>query len=82
MKGVLNMADRLAWDDIKRLYPSQWVGLTDCEMKDDINIISAVVKVTEKDMTSDEMALETIKGHMVARYTTPEDVSSVGALMI
>lgn len=77
------MEERLTWKQIKEKYPSQWVGMIDCKMKDGINIESAIVKYTEKDMSSDQMAYETIKGNMIARYTTLNDEPSyVGALMV
>ncbi len=47
-------------------------------MEDSINVRSAVVKYTEKDMSSDLMALETVKGNMKAIYTTPNDTDFVG----
>ena len=65
--------ERLTLEQIKEKYPNQWVGLVDCEMEDSINIRSAVVKCTEEDMSSDLMALETVKGNMKAIYTTPND---------
>lgn len=82
MVKAMVMNQRLTWNEIKKKYPSQWVGMVDVKKKNDIDIESAVVKYTEKDMTSDEMALATVKGEMVACYTTPDDVVSVGALMI
>ena len=79
MKRYFNMGDeRLTLSQIKEKYPNQWVGLVDCEMEDSTNIRSAVVKYTEKDMSSDLMALETVKGNMKAIYTTPNDVSFIG----
>jgi len=75
--GVLNN-ERLTIEQIKEKYPNQWVGLVECEMEDSINIRSAVVKATEEDMSSDLMALETVKGNMKAIYTTPNDTSFSG----
>ena len=79
MKRFFNMSnERLTLEQIKEKYPNQWVGLVDCDMEDSINVRSAVVKYTEKDMSSDLMALETVKGNMKAIYTTPNDTDFVG----
>lgn len=74
--------ERLTLEQIKEKYPNQWVGLVDCEMEDSINIRSAVVKCTEEDMSSDLMALETVKGNMKAIYATPNDTDFVGTQFV
>lgn len=71
-------SERLTLEQIKEKYPHQWVGLVDCEMENSANIRSAIVKYTEEDMSSDLMALETVKGNMKAIYTTPNDESFSG----
>lgn len=73
---------RETWNSIVSKYPSQWVGLTDVKYSNGLAIESAVVKFTENDMSSDQMALETMRGNIVARYTTPDEGNPVGALMI
>ena len=76
------MAKRMSWNEIKKEYPSQWVALVDCTMKRGVDVVSGVVKYTERDKTSDEMACEAIKsGNLVVRYTTPEEETCMGALM-
>jgi len=37
------MAERMTWEEIKKAYPNQWVGLTNIEWKDGANVKSAVV---------------------------------------
>ncbi len=67
------MTERLTWDEIKRRYPHQNVGLIDC-LPDSLNIDSAVVKYTEKDTSYDEMCLMAFMGEIALRYTTPGDI--------
>ncbi len=73
---------RESWKSIVSKYPGQWVGLTDVKYSNGLAIESAVVRFTENDMPSDQMALETMRGNIVARYTTPDEGNPVGALMI
>lgn len=74
-------AKRLSWEEIKRRYPDQWVGLTDVEWKNESNIISAVVKYTDK--TSTELGLMQIQdGNLVSKYTTGNDFIPLGAIGI
>ncbi len=73
---------RESWKSIVSKYPGQWVGLTDLKYSNGLAIESAVVRFTENDMPSDQMALETMRGNIVARYTTPDEGNPVGALMI
>ncbi len=73
---------RETWDSIVAKYPNQWVGLIDVKFKNGLAIDSAIVKYTENDMTSNQMALETMRGNIVARYTTPDEGNPIGALMI
>ena len=39
-RQVIYMPKRMSWDEIKKAYPNQWVGLTDVEWKDTSNIKS------------------------------------------
>ena len=73
---------RQKWADIVAQYPSQWVGLVDVKFDKGLAIDSAVVKFTEKDMDPNEMAMETMRGNLFARYTTPDEGNPVGALMV
>ena len=75
MKGCGFMSKaikRMTWDEITRAYPDQWVGIVDAEM-DGPDVVSGIVKYTEKDMSSDEMALRTVRGEIVARDTYAEE---------
>ena len=82
MKRIFAMGKRLTWEMIQKKYPSQWVGLVDCDMDRGIDVISGIVKYTENEKSSDEMALEAVqKGNLVVRYTTPKDEICMGALM-
>ncbi len=75
------MSTRKSWKEIQREYPNMWVGLTDVEWDNPATIKSATVLYTEEDMPSNEMAVLTLQGKLDAtRYTTPDNVPSMGAL--
>ncbi len=40
------MPERLTWEEIKKQYPEQWLGLTEVEWKNSSNVKSAVVSYT------------------------------------
>ena len=81
MKGVIYMSTRKLWKEIQKEYPNMWVGLTDVEWDNSATVKSASVLYTEKDMTSNDMAIMTLQGKLeAARYTTPDNVASMGAL--
>ena len=42
------MAKRMTWEEIKKKYPNQVVGLVDCLPKDEFDIESAIVKYTSE----------------------------------
>ena len=66
------MKERLTWEEIKKKYPDQWVGLVDVKYKEDnANIKSAVVKYTDK--SHDELLLLKMEEDLIHRYTTPDD---------
>ena len=77
------MGKVMTWKEIQKKYPNQWVGLINVAWKDDANVDKADVMYTDKDMTSDELAVLAITGKIdTAVYTTPSNESlSVGALM-
>ena len=73
----------LSWEEIAEKYPDQWVGLKNVTWKDEATVAKAEVCFTEKDMSSDEMALLAVQGKIdAAKYTTPDKEDSVGALMM
>lgn len=76
------MKERLSWEEIQRRYPDQWVGLSDCEMYNDVSVKSGIVQYTENELSGDEIALMALKGEIVGRYTTPDHVFQAGALMV
>ena len=68
------MGKRLTIEQIRTLYPQQYVGLIDVQNKKNSNCIdSAVVKYTTKDISFDELSLKAIFGEVFMIYTTPED---------
>ena len=76
---------RLSWNEIKSLYPAQHVGLVDVifEDKDQMNIESAVVKYTDKDVTDGQLMLMAKRGEIVRRYTSLEESKlPLGALTV
>ena len=75
----------LSWDKIKEKYPSQHVGLVDVIFEDEnqINIKSAVVKYTDKDVSDGQLMLMAKNGEIIRRYTTLEqDGLLLGALTL
>ena len=80
--GGAVMDKRMTWKEIQDTYPDQWVGLTDCEMINEVSVKSAIVKYTEADHSADEISLMALKGEIVGRYTTPDHVFLAGALMV
>ena len=76
---------RLSWEEIKSLYPAQYVGLIDVifEDEDQMNIKSAVVKYTDKDMPDGQLLLMAKRGEIVRRYTSLEESKlPLGALTV
>lgn len=72
------MAERLSWEEIKKRYPHQYVGLVGCK-PDSTNIETAIVKYSEKDMTDGEMFERAVKGEIHMRYTSPEDYPEIAS---
>ena len=66
---------RLSWNEIKTLYPAQHVGLIDVifEDEDQMNVKSAIVKYTDKDVSDGQLMLMAKRGEIVRRYTSLED---------
>lgn len=74
------MSDRMTWKEIKEKYPDQWLGLIDVKYidNDGISIESAIVKYTDK--TKSELTILALKGEIVSRYTTPDNVLQSGII--
>lgn len=81
---IYNMATvNMRWSDIQKKYPNQWVGLKNVVWKNAATIDTAEVCYTENDISSDDMAFLAIQGDIdAAKYTTPDNENSVGALMM
>ena len=69
---------RLTWEEIQKKYPDQWVGLDDVKYVDDdgISIESAIIKYLDK--TKSELTRMALKGEIVSRYTTPDNIFQLG----
>ena len=73
------MNERLAWSEIVKRYPDQWVGLTDVEWKNASNVRTAVVKYVDK--TADELGLMQVKdSNLYSVYTTPDNLAPLGVV--
>ena len=74
------MAERMTWEEIQEKYPDQWVGLVDVKYLEDdgISIESAVVKYLDK--TKSELTKMALKGEIISRYTTPDNVFQLGMI--
>ena len=74
------MSDRMTWKEIQNKYPDQWIGLTDVEYinNDGVSIETAIVKYTDK--TKSELTILALKGEIVSRYTTPDNVLQSGII--
>lgn len=75
---------RLSWNEIKSLYPAQHVGLVDVvfEDEDQMNVKSAVVKYTDKDISDGQLLIMASEGKIVRRYTSLEEGLLLGALTV
>ena len=80
----LVMTTRLTWQQIREQYPEQYVGLSDVKWKNGTAAIeSAVVVLTEKDMSSRDIAGAAVSSHgrIFSEYTGDEPVfAGLGAL--
>ncbi len=74
------MSERLTWEEIQEKYPDQWVGLVDVKYIEDdgISVESAVIKYIDK--TKNELTRMAIRGEIVARYTTPDNIMQIGVI--
>lgn len=74
---------RLSWDEIKRMYPAQHVGLVDVVFEDEGQMIveRAIVKYTDKDISDSQLLIMAKRGEIVRRYTSLEEgILLLGAL--
>ena len=74
------MADRMTWEEIQKKYPDQWVGLVDVKYVEDdgISVESAVVKYTDK--SKSDLTRLALKGEIISRYTTPDNIFQMGMI--
>ena len=60
---------RMTWEEICNKYPHQNVGLIKC-LPDDLNIETAIVKYTEKDISYNEMIEKALDGEILMMFTS------------
>lgn len=72
------MTERMTWKQIQEKYPDQWIGLTNVEYmnNDGVSIELAVVRYTDK--SKSELTRLALKGEIVSRYTTPDNIFQLG----
>lgn len=76
------MAERMTWKEIQEKYPDQWVGLTEVKYinNDGVSIETAIVKYTDK--SKGELTRLALKGEIVSRYTTPDNIFQLGMVEV
>lgn len=62
------ISKRMTWDEIKKQYPYQNVGLIEC-YPNSSNIESAIVKYSEKDISYSEMIEKAFDGEISMMFT-------------
>lgn len=72
------MNERMTWKEIQEMYPDQWVGLVDVNYLNDdgVSIESAIVKYADK--SKSELTRLALRGEVVSRYTTPDNIFQLG----
>lgn len=72
------MTERMTWKEIQEMYPDQWVGLVDVNYLNDdgVSIESAIVKYIDK--SKSELTRLALRGEVVSRYTTPDNIFQLG----
>lgn len=74
--------ERLTWEQIKKKYPHQSVGLVDIKHgPTEASIVSAVVKYTSQDTPYDDMVMMALRKEIVLLYTTLDEDLPMGTLM-
>ncbi|MBO6179374.1 MAG: hypothetical protein J6O04_09375 [Selenomonadaceae bacterium] len=66
------LGKRMSWNEIKAVFPHRNVGLVDC-VPNRYNIVSAIVKYTDKDKTYSELIRMAVNKEIVMRYTTMDE---------
>lgn len=75
------MNERLSWNDIKKNYPSQNVGLVDVEtIGNSVSVKSAVVKYTDKTTPYEKLVEMAMDGSICLMYTTMDEDELVGVI--
>ena len=71
------MKGRLAWEEIQKQYPDQWVGLVNVKYLNDdgVSIESAVAKYT--DLPKGELTKRMLDGEIISRFTTPDNIFQI-----
>ncbi|WP_027406871.1 hypothetical protein [Anaerovibrio sp. RM50] len=67
-----HMGKRLTWEEIKRYFPHQVVGLVDCKPEGKFDIESAVVKYTDKTTPYDILEIKAFDGEIIMISTDYE----------
>ncbi|MBD5436366.1 MAG: hypothetical protein HDR36_07650 [Treponema sp.] len=62
---------KMSWSEIQKTYPNRWVGLKEVEF-DGASVKRAIVVDSESSM--DALTDKMLKGELIARYTTPNNV--------
>lgn len=72
--------ETMTWEEIKRKYPDQWIGLTDVvyNNNDGVNIKTAVVKYANKSREELFMMQMEYQDNFEAVFTTPDHVLQLG----
>ena len=78
MKGDVFMSERLTWNEMKKKYPNQWLGLIQVDM-DGANIRSGIVEYIGKSI-GELTELQIDSDELVSVYTTPENLAPMGVV--
>lgn len=72
------MDGRMSWEEIKKEYPDQWIGLIEVEMEG-ANIRSGIVKYVGKSI-GELTNLQIDSDELVSVYTTPDNLAPLGVV--
>ena len=70
------MSERLTWNEMKKKYPNQWLGLIQVDM-DGANVRSGIVKYIGKSI-GELTELQIDSDELISVYTTPENLAPMG----
>lgn len=81
-KGAKDMRNtvKLSWEEIKSMYPNDYVGLTNIERDNQNNIISAVVVCSTKDTSYTKMLDMAFDGKFYLIYPNSDNVEFGGGI--